>query len=305
MTKKELKEKEKALLHQLEEVAKKDNIPFRTILESYLTEAVICRIDETSIGDSMFLMNDSVLGNEILPPQKKLIYTEAENSRIRPKDGFVAGQSLSQTFLEDLWKCIADELLAIGFHLEQGEDWISYSEDCGMLNLKISLLDIRTSFSIEIRRGKKEDLYPVRRSKKKFLCEEEYSYNHYPIEEEAALHMAEILNKLELLQDMEEYYSLYRILKEEPLEGRRVQDLFQNAWKDTFREETKDFFISYGDYPFMRKKWNRVMKKYPRAEDWKTTHALIAAFILPIWDSTAQDQIFLDSWMPALGRYLE
>lgn len=55
----------------------------------------------------------------------------------------------------------------------------------------------------------------------------------------------------------------------------------------------------------MRKKWNRVMKKYPRAEDWKTTHALIAAFILPIWDSAAQDQIFLDSWMPALGRYLE
>ena len=70
MTKKELKEKEQALLNQLEEVAKKDNIPFRTILESYLTEAVICHIDETSIGDSMFLMNDSVLGNEILPPQK-------------------------------------------------------------------------------------------------------------------------------------------------------------------------------------------------------------------------------------------
>lgn len=62
---------------------------------------------------------------------------------------------------------------------------------------------------------------------------------------------------------------------------------------------------SYKDYGYMRKKWQQYEKKHKEDfEDWEILMERLLTFLAPIWTALCEDEIFLDDWMPELGRFL-
>ena len=72
------------------------------------------------------------------------------------------------------------------------------------------------------------------------------------------------------------------------------------------QESLWNVWSKYGDYGYMEKKWNRLLRKEKRKEPaWQEVHAVLCAFLEPIWKNITEDKIFFGDWMPQLRRYFD
>ena len=133
-------------------------------------------------------------------------------------------------------------------------------------------------------------------------------YREYPIEEKVARLSFQILDKLELLNEMEMYIDLYDIIANEPVEGRRVKDrlALKCEGKSSFDMKRFERLRSYKDYTFMKKKWKKVRRSTKRVDlEWEEVHSLIITFLEPVYKALVNDEVFFGDWMPGIARFLD
>lgn len=117
----------------------------------------------------------------------------------------------------------------------------------------------------------------------------------------------EIMEKLELIGNMDSYVSIYLILRNSPISGRHIVDILKE------HAATKPKVVSYRrleqikgymNYAYMRKRWDKSRKKMNVDTTWEEALSLIIGFIEPLWNAMCGNEIFFDDWMPELGRFL-
>ena len=118
----------------------------------------------------------------------------------------------------------------------------------------------------------------------------------------------EIVEKLELIGDMESYAIINQVLKTDSVSGRRVMeglsDKASHAPK-VLREKRISQIESYKTYSYMKKRWEKYCKNHNNLRDsWEDVVERVVSFLGPIWKALCRNEIFFDDWMPELGRFL-
>jgi hypothetical protein len=130
-----------------------------------------------------------------------------------------------------------------------------------------------------------------------------------PKEEELSKHLLEIIDKLELINNMDHYYGAYEILTSNPVNGRKVKDRLNELVKekDIVIDDTRlNMLKSYGDYTYMKRKWKVELRQKKKSEpQWSDVNNCLINFLSPIWDAMEKNMVFLGDWMPQLKRFLD
>jgi hypothetical protein len=134
------------------------------------------------------------------------------------------------------------------------------------------------------------------------------TYPVYAPENRLCRDILAIMDRLELISDMESYYSVYHILKSENLSGRSVMDEMAELLEETPRvkkEQRLEQVAGYRSYAYMRKRWDKYMRHHGHEElAWEEVLDLIVRFLKPIWHCLCSDEVFFDDWMPEIGRFI-
>lgn len=179
--------------------------------------------------------------------------------------------------------------------------------------LEVQLGQVQLTFLMIIRPVWEQDQFPEEgRYSLRMLKREndsEIVYCAYPTELNLAECFYEILESLELIGEMEAYDLAYRILQEYSIEGRRIyvhmKELLEKQPMASL-EKRWDTVLSYREYSYMRKRWNKFQKsRKEKAGSWEECMELLGKFFSPIWYAIQKDTIFFGDWMPSLGRYLD
>ena len=130
-----------------------------------------------------------------------------------------------------------------------------------------------------------------------------------PKEEELAKHLFEIIEKLELINNMDHYLDSYDILTTYPVNGRKVKDRLTEllSEKEIVIDDTRiDMLKGYTDYTYMKKKWKVGLRQKKKSEpSWSDVNQCLINFIDPIWQAMEKNIVFLGDWMPQLKRFLD
>ncbi|MBE5914348.1 MAG: hypothetical protein E7274_09865 [Pseudobutyrivibrio ruminis] len=130
-----------------------------------------------------------------------------------------------------------------------------------------------------------------------------------PKEEELSKHLLEIIDKLELINNMDHYYDAYEILTSNPVNGRKVKDRLTELVKEKgiVVDDTRlNMLKSYGDYTYMKRKWKVELRQKKKSEpQWSDVNNCLINFLSPIWDAMEKNMVFLGDWMPQLKRFLD
>ncbi|MCF0129324.1 MAG: hypothetical protein HUJ70_12155 [Pseudobutyrivibrio sp.] len=135
------------------------------------------------------------------------------------------------------------------------------------------------------------------------------SYAAYPKEQIVCAHLSEIIDKLELINEVDRYYEVYEILSSYPINGRKVKETLNESFKDMDRSallKRVNIIRDYGSYTYMKKKWKVVLRQKKTSEpQWQDVINCLYSFLNPIVDSMIKNTVFLGDWMPQLKRYLD
>jgi len=131
----------------------------------------------------------------------------------------------------------------------------------------------------------------------------------YSKDETLVENIIEIMDKLELITDLESYDSTYKLLQKENIEGRRIKSVLEQGFTNrdlTEKEARVGTIAGYENYPYMKKKWNRYLKTTGRKDpEWSAVVTTISTFVRPLVESIENDTVFFSDWMPELQRYLD
>lgn len=131
----------------------------------------------------------------------------------------------------------------------------------------------------------------------------------YPAQELFSDDLGEALTKLELIGDMSVYERIYETLGMLGFEGRQFQKSFENYCTEhaiVLDEVRYAQMERYLTYPYMVKKWKSYLKKQKKiAPTWEEVYGRFWSFLMPPWAASLQGLIYLGSWIPDLGRYLD
>ncbi len=265
-------------------------------LSLFLFETVLTWVSETELQELLWLklseifLTDKKQGelNEIIFYTKEISYERLEAS--------------IQTLLlkkEHEFSKLSWELLIYDRQLQ--------------IPLEVQLGQVPVAFQLVIRPIWGQDQFPEEgHYLLKMLGDEknpEIAYRAYPTELNLAECFYEILENLELIGDLDAYDLACRILKEYPIEGRRIyvhmKELVERQPMASL-EKRWDTVSGYREYGYMRKRWNKYQKgRKEKTSSWEECMDLLEKFFSPIWKAIQEDTIFFGDWMPSLGRYLD
>lgn len=121
--------------------------------------------------------------------------------------------------------------------------------------------------------------------------------------------LKEALTKLELLGDMAVYERMYDTLAILDFEGRQFQKSLEQFCLEhaiAMDEVRYQQMERYQTYPYMKKKWKSYLaKQRKRTPTWEEVYGRFWSFLMPPWNASLQGMVYLGSWMPELGRYLD
>ena len=270
--------------------AKEIGISFDNLLYGCLLEEFIVFISENN--DELWVTNDNILGLDSYRRGIKdtLIITMNEDENI---EDYVRKFSLS----------VVSYFANIGIPITT-----SFSTE-NRVRFELSIDNMKIPVHLVIQKAPKTSAFTKeKRLKLTLQGEREVTYLEYPIEDKVAELSFNILDKLELLGEMEMYIDLYDLLITEPVEGRKVvESLSQKCeGKKGFDMARFEKLRSYRDYPYMHKKWKRLTKRTKRKDlSWKDVHVLIIRFLEPIYKAYVNEEVFFGDWMPDIARFLD
>ncbi len=284
-------------------------IPFSNLLAGYVLETLMYLIEDSPFSLFLWLKNDMALG--VGQYRKENILTLEFAYITDPlvvKRGDVApGQKLSlkmgYVMLAHMLKAEkTPEIKWKGRALLKGET----------VELEISGEFEEMTVPIRIRVAELiwSGTVPERRSFPLFMeGGKKIPYLHYPAEIVLAEQMFEIIKNMELLPDMGAYDTVYAILHTEAVDGRHIRQMLHDVCRRERLvpdQERGDVILSYRNYTYMRKRWEKYLRHQKRTEpSWAEVMEVLGGFLPRIWRSICEDEVFFGDWMPGLGRFLD
>lgn len=289
--------------------SKELQIPFANLALAFVIEEFLVRISESEFAPYLWIQNAGSFGLERY--KRRLVegpefFYQKEDS-IEEEDGCVPGQAWNRELAERMMQtlCASDD--------RQGLTWeykITENELCNLIEITAFLENIRIPFQIKIGTLNHENLSPHFIHFRLFMRNNgQLELKAYPMELLAVDCMLEIVEKLELINDMNIYQKLYMILKSEPLDGRKIQLQFSEKCEKqgiSINKQKLSILLGYRNYAFMKKKWKAHLKRENRqSPKWEEVMDLLEVFLSPIFKMMCSDMIYIGDWMPELGRFLE
>ena len=276
-------------------------IPVERLLAGYVMEQLAVKLSESERAQCLLLKNPDVLGLSGLAKNgsHRLHYVYVK----RP--GEVFSKADFAAFLKQTIKWETQT------NIEWS--WRSHTEEMRLfVELAAVLDDMRMPVELVIdpvegnEADGSADVYPVRLiMENNKICK----INIYSEQESFFDDLGEILTKLELISDMAVYESVYETLGEHAFEGRQFQNHLEHfcAEHEIVMDEIRYAQIErYQNYPYMKKKWNAYLKKRRRTgPSWEEVYGRFWSFLMPPWSAALQGFVYLGSWIPDLGRYLD
>jgi hypothetical protein len=155
-----------------------------------------------------------------------------------------------------------------------------------------------------------EVLIPVKKEFPLFMqAEKNVPYLKYPAEIVLVEQLFLIIQKMELIPELTPYDKVYQILEQEPVDGRHIGEMLETACNKEeipLEEERIKEIISYKDYNYMCKRWEKYIRHRKGAKpSWQEVMEKLEAFLPGIWKAICKNEIFFGDWMPGLGRFLD
>ena len=293
------------LLERAEEL----QIPFSNLLGGAVLEEIVQRIGLLEQGEYFWLRNGNVLGEKQY--EKKLILClEYDYVIEKSKKTDSAGTQTDESIFRDL----AEELIDKAWEKKEENDFVFYQKEKFMK--KFLLLQITAEFE-EMQIPVSIKIYPQWEEKKVPRKEEfasilfpqkKITYHSYPTEGILAEKYMEIITKLELIQNIGDYYEIYYLLEQGSVDGRKVKEYIEEQCKEKAivkKYDRLEMIAGYKDYSYMKKKWKVFLRSvHAKEPSWEAAVERFLKFFEPIWQAITKDLIFFGDWMPDLNRFL-
>lgn len=176
---------------------------------------------------------------------------------------------------------------------------------------EISLGNISETFEIRLISCEPGTIYPHEEKISDPVTGEEIDIALFQIEDKAGEILFKIIKKLEFIDNMDEYLKLYNLIKSENIDGLKVQKSFEfhlikNRLNDKdILKKRNELLITYSSNKYLKNKWKSYAKNNGIKEhSWEEIFGSIMDFAEPVIKAEIADKVFVDSWMPELGRYL-
>lgn len=299
----------------LKKYSEQQNIPFAQVLGWYVAGLVLYFTEKTGFNQNLLVKTPVSLDPHqdvhILEDGIKCYYLEDKS--IGKAAGFIPGCAYTRDFaaklLLQIQKAAVKEDCPLVIKIGTGNR-VEFSFDGMYVPLEVKI-EPGTDFFKE----KKSDIEDEELddfSKEKATYEffdpeiQEIDVRVYPKEYQAADYICEIIEKLELINDMDIYLYLYRLLGTTKFAARDIYDAIEAEKKSELSWHSFEVFKSYVKNSHMKKKWKVLLRRHRIKEPgWEETMEVLISFIEPIWAALTKDELFFGDWMPELRRYLE
>ncbi|WP_044939230.1 hypothetical protein [Pseudobutyrivibrio sp. LB2011] len=278
----------------IKEKSEQLNIPFKNLLSAAVCEIVIELLANGKYCNELYLCNSAEFKSDVY---KDLCISNIYYEYVRDLDDKMAILYMRDILKEIMAKGALEGMVVNG---SVGETGISLKITIDDMYIPINLYFKKHGASHEPEKITLE-LIAYGNRKVDVLIN--------PKEEELSKHLLEIIDKLELINNMDHYYDAYEILTSNPVNGRKVKDRLNELVKekDIVIDDTRlNMLKSYGDYTYMKRKWKVELRQKKKSEpQWSDVNNCIINFLSPIWDAMEKNMVFLGDWMPQLKRFLD
>ena len=293
---------------ELKKKSRELDIPFPNLLRGYVIEDYMRRLVESEYKDYLWLGNAGALGLDSYREAKReqgLFFYYQKSSRKIPPEKLVAGQTLSVELMQQMFDLL---YLPVNPSRIRWEAQITEKNGLILLSLTADYQGMKVPLTVRVTNLEDKNQMPERGELTYFMNGRVASYWAYSPENALCHAFYKVMDRLELIDSMESYATLNRILKTQAVSGRHVVEemLDLSAGKTSFlKEKRMEQIAGYREYAYMRKRWEQYCKKEKLAEEpWEEVLDRILAFAKPIWKALVRNEIFFDDWMPELGRFL-
>ena len=278
----------------IKEKSEQLNIPFKNLLSAAVCEIVIELLANGKYCNELYLCNSAEFKSDVY---KDLCISNIYYEYVRDLDDKMAILYMRDILKEIMAKGALEGMVVNG---SVGETGISLKITIDDMYIPINLYFKKHGASHE---PEKINLELIAYGNRKV----DVLIN--PKEEELSKHLLEIIDKLELINNMDHYYDTYEILTSNPVNGRKVKDRLSELVKekDIVIDDTRlNMLKSYGDYTYMKRKWKVELRQKKKSEpQWSDVNNCLINFLSPIWDAMEKNMVFLGDWMPQLKRFLD
>ena len=280
---------------ELKKIAEEKDIPFSNLLSGVVCEAIIDIIYNSGYAKELYLCNGSEFCEET--------YKDQCSNTIRLEYVKNIDEKLSMLYLRDIYKEIISKAALEAINIDGN---VTDAE----IQLKISVDNMYVPITLKVQKSKKDSLEGKEESLKLTYFEgRSVTYLSNPKEEIIINYFVEILEKLELINEMDNYYEAYSILSQYPINGRKVREGLKAELQKrniAMKPDRAEIMYGYANYAYMKKKWKVELRQKKKSEsEWKDVIECLYKFLKPIWTSIETDIVFLGDWMPQLRRYLD
>lgn len=307
--------KERVSRADLKKKSEQFHIPVSNLIVGLIMERFIYLLSESEYAGHLWLKTEKHLEeidfSKVHYLTIPLVYKLEEKGKTSAKEK--AGQELSEELIEHMlftifqpdnslnWK---DRDFKWSYVYEWDRQQVIVDVTAEFEEMKIPLqlkIDVLMLSNIH---SEKKSFVPIYDNQKQVI------YRHYPMEGILVEQLIEIIQYLELIPTMDAYANVYHIISKEMIDGRKVKERIEELCKCKeidITEKRGQILLSYEDYPYMKKRWEKYRKANKKAElaEWKEISGRIYRFLIPIWESIRKDEVFFGDWMPEIGRYLE
>ena len=278
----------------IKEKSEQLNIPFKNLLSAAVCEIVIELLANGKYCNELYLCNSAEFKSDVY---KDLCISNIYYEYVRDLDDKMAILYMRDILKEIMAKGALEGMAVNG---SVGETGISLKITVDDMYIPINLYFKKHGASHEPEKISLE-LIAYGNRKVDVLIN--------PKEEELSKHLLEIIDKLELINNMDHYYDAYEILTSNPVNGRKVKDRLTELLKEkgiTIDDSRLNMLKSYSDYTYMKRKWKVELRQKKKSEpQWSGVNNCLMNFLSPIWDAMEKNMVFLGDWMPQLKRFLD
>lgn len=243
----------------------------------------------------------------LLTSDKSVFFTS--EPKIREGIYQTSRDSVISFFTEDL--SATEIMMILSKELEKTEFVIdAIKATSKKVTLVLSYGRAKEKFEIIRSRVDEGAIYPDRKEIEDLITGKKLTILTYQPEFRVCDLIVPILDKLELMNDMEVYEELYDVLSSDPLDGLKLFKTFEkmvseSVLKDGKLEGRYERFKKYRNNTFLKKKWKAYLRVNREMEvKWEDVYDKIMACFSPLIEAHIKNEVFLDSWMPELGRFL-
>ena len=278
----------------IKEKAEKLNIPFKNLLSAAVSEIIIELLANGKYCNELYLCNYNEFNQDVY---RNLCITNIYYEYVKDVD-----DKMAILYMRDILKEIMSKAALEGFA-------VNGSVEDNRITLKITVDEMYIPLHLYFK--KHGTTHEPEKITIQLIAYENRAVDVLtnPKEEELSKHLFEIIEKLELINDMDHYMNAYEILSANPINGRKVKDRLAELVREkniTVDDTRIKMLSSYSDYTYMKKKWKVELRQKKKSEpEWSDVNKCIMNFLEPIWEAMEKNMVFLGDWMPQLKRFLD